>query len=78
MSYYSEGLEHHYEIGKEIDAYLTVDDLIEKTHYYLKHDDEREEIAMRGYRRSLAEHIMEKRLRNLLREIGQNKYLLKK
>jgi len=78
LSYYSEGLEHYYEIGKEIAVYLTVDDLIEKIHYYLKHDDVREEIAMRGYRRSLVDHTMEKRLRNLLREIGQNKYVLKK
>lgn len=73
LSYYAEGLEHYYEIGKEIAIYLDTDDLIEKIRYYLKHKDEREKIATAGYRRSLAEHTMEKRLRNLLQDIEQNK-----
>lgn len=77
LSYYVEGLERHYQIGEEIALYASREDLVDKVRYYLKHDDEREAIAQRGYERTLRDHTMEKRFQNLLREIGQNKYLKK-
>ncbi len=67
LSYYVEGLERAYEIGEEIAIYGDVDDLVRKIRYYLRHDDERETIAARGYERSLAHHTMEKRLLALAR-----------
>ena len=56
MVEYMEELEEFYEIGKEIVCYNNVDDLIEKIHYYLKHDDEQEVIRKAGYQRCLRDH----------------------
>jgi spore maturation protein CgeB len=67
LSFYVEGLEQCYKIGDEIDVYSSPAELVDKIDYYLKHEDEREEIAKRGYERTLAEHTMEKRLRAILK-----------
>lgn len=70
LSYYVEGLERAYEIGEEISIYGDVDDLVWKIRHYLRHQDKREEIAARGYKRSLAQHTMEQRMLALARASG--------
>lgn len=72
LSFYVEGLEKFYEINKEIVIYESLEDMIEKIKYYLKHQDEREEIAYLGYKRTLSDHTMVKRLKDLLIQIGYN------
>ena len=62
LSYYVEGLERCYQIGEEIAIYASPGELVEKIRHYLKYQNERETIAQRGYRRTLTEHTMEKRL----------------
>jgi spore maturation protein CgeB len=42
--------------GEEVVGYRSADDLIEKIRYYLKHDKERREIAIRGYRRAMQDY----------------------
>jgi spore maturation protein CgeB len=61
LSYYVEGLEKLYDISNEIAIYDSTDKMIGKIHYYLKHEDEREEIAFRGYQRTLRDHDMKQR-----------------
>lgn len=58
-----EYLNQFFEVGKEIVRYSTIDELIDKIHYYLKHDDERKEIALNGYRRTMRDHRFKKRMR---------------
>jgi len=70
LSHYADGLEHCYEIGQEIAVYLDVDDLVGKVKYYLTHDDEREAIASKGYRRTLAEHTYAQRFQSVFAGIG--------
>lgn len=70
LSYYVEGLEKMYSIGEEITLYVSPEDMIEKTKYYLKHDEERKAIAARGYARSLRDHSMEKRFQQIFGQIG--------
>ena len=65
LTYYTEGLERHYQIGEEIAIFASPEDLVEKIRYYLKHEDEREAIAQCGYKRTLAEYTMEKRFAQL-------------
>jgi len=65
LSYYVEGLERHYRIGDEMTIYESPEDLVEKVRYYLNHEAEREEVAQRGYERTLLEHTMEQRFRQL-------------
>jgi spore maturation protein CgeB len=70
LSYYVEGLERHYQIGDEIALYVSRDDLVEKVRYYLRHEDEREVIARCGYERTLREHTMEQRFREIFARLG--------
>lgn len=61
LSYYVEGLEHNYEIGKEIAIYTSPANLVEKVKYYLSNDIEREQLANAGYERTLKDHTFDKR-----------------
>jgi len=70
LSYYAEGLERMYSIGEEITLFVSPEDLIEKTQYYLKHEEERDAIARRGYERTLRDHAMEKRFQHIFRQLG--------
>ena len=70
FSYYVEGLERLYSIGEEIALFVSPEDLIEKTRHYLKHEEEREAIAKRGYERTLRDHTMEKRFADLFNAMG--------
>jgi spore maturation protein CgeB len=46
-----QNLEHFFSVGEEVVSYQNADDLIDKVKYYLIHDDERERIALNGFRR---------------------------
>ena len=70
LSYYVEGLERQYRIGEEIAIYASPEELLEKIRYYLKHEDEREAIAQRGYARTRSDHTMEKRFNHIFGELG--------
>jgi spore maturation protein CgeB len=70
LSYYVDGLEHCYEIGKEIAVYLSPDDLIDRIRYYLKDDELRESIALAGYRRTLKEHTFKQRFERVFASMG--------
>lgn len=70
LSYYIEGLERHYEIGKEIAVYLDPIDLVQKVQLYLQDDDLRAEIAAKAYQRSLSCHSYESRFHNAFDRMG--------
>ncbi|HWY51299.1 MAG TPA: glycosyltransferase [Chthoniobacterales bacterium] len=59
-----------YEIGKEIDAYRSQDELVEKTRFYLAHPDAAEELREAGYRRAVRDHTWKHRFKELFRKIG--------
>lgn len=63
-------LSEFYEIDKEIVAYSSVSELIQKIRYYLAHEEERERIAEAGHRRTLCDHTYEKRFRDMFEKIG--------
>ena len=67
LSYYVKGLESLYAIGDEIALFVSPDDLLNKTRYYLYHEVEREAIARRSRERTLRDHTMEKRLQDILK-----------
>lgn len=61
LSYYIEGLERHYTIGKEIGIYVDSFDLIQKVKFYLENEAVRDEIAKNAYERSVVDHSFESR-----------------
>jgi len=46
------GLSDHFKVGEEIACYSNDADLIEKSAYYLSHEDQREAIARRGWQKA--------------------------
>ena len=49
-------LEHFFAVGEEVVSYQDSGELIDKVHYYLAHDEERERIALNGFRRVQGEY----------------------
>ncbi len=55
-----------YTPGVEIETYSSPDEMMTKIDYYLKHEEERRNIALRGLERTLREHTYANRLNQLL------------
>jgi len=49
-------LDQFFSVGNEVVSYQDVDNLIDKIRYYLAHDEERERIALNGFRRVQKEY----------------------
>lgn len=73
LAEYAPLLEHFFEIekenGKEIDVFKTKEELLEKVRYYLKNEEERENIAKRGYQRSIKEYDVKLAVPDLIAKI---------
>ena len=67
----ADDLRDYYKLGEEIEVYNSDKDLVEKVKYYLAHPEKREEIAQRGYERTMREHSIEKRYEDIFRMIGK-------
>ena len=51
LSNYQEDLCKYFQIGKEFEVYESREELVDKTEYYLKHEDERINIAINGWKK---------------------------
>ncbi len=69
LTEYAVGLENYFEIGREIECFETAQEAAEKIQYYLKHSDEREQIAECGYLRAQREYTGQVQLSRVFREI---------
>jgi len=70
LSYYVEGLEHLFDIGKEIAIYTTPEELLEKCRFYLEHESEREAVAEAGLTRVMCEHRYADRFTKVFSDLG--------
>ena len=61
----SANLEELFEPGREVVAYYSEDDLVEKIEHYLEQDSERAAIAAAGQQRTLSEHTYRQRMAEL-------------
>jgi len=66
----ADDLSERYVFGEEIVTYEDNEDLVKKIKYYLNHPEEREEIAKRGYERTLRDHNAEKRFEKIFATLG--------
>jgi spore maturation protein CgeB len=55
-----------FDVGKEVIGYRDLRELKEKVEYYLRHQDEREEIARHGMMRTLKDHTYMRRMEEVL------------
>lgn len=51
MTNYQAELPEIFEIGVDLEAYSSLEELVDKCSYYLTHEDERQQIALNGYRK---------------------------
>ena len=63
-------LEQFFRVGEQVVGYASADDLVDKIRYYLEHEEERERIALAGYRKVMAEDLMKHRLRRAVELIS--------
>ncbi|WP_088834704.1 CgeB family protein [Paenibacillus tyrfis] len=63
-------LTRYYTPGVELDVYRSAAELIDKLDHYLKHDAERQTIALNGLRRTMQEHSFVTRVSQLLGLLG--------
>lgn len=66
----ADDLEQYFEIGKELVAYDSLEELIEKARFYAEHDEERERIAAAAYDRVMREHTWHHRYDSIFASAG--------
>lgn len=63
---YQAEIPEYFEIGKDLEAYESMEELAEKVHYYLTHEEERVEIAIHGYETTAKYHTYQMRLAEMI------------
>lgn len=66
MTNYQAELPEYFEIGVDLEAYSSLDELVDKCSYYLSHEDERKQIALNGYRKVCGQHTYPHRMKAML------------
>lgn len=66
MSNYQSDFMEYFVPGEDFVCYESYEDLEEKVHYYMEHEEERKRIALNGYEKVKESHTYEKRLEQLL------------
>jgi spore maturation protein CgeB len=61
-----------YELNKEAVGFEDINEAIDLIEYYLKHDDERREIAVNGFKKAKEKYLFSNIFRNALLEINTN------
>lgn len=69
MTNYQPELTEHFEIGVDLEAYTSLEDLVDKCAYYLSHETERKQIAINGYQKVKKYHTYQNRITEMLRII---------
>lgn len=72
MTNYQAELPEYFEIGKDLEAYSSIDELIDKCAFYLEHDDIRTDIAHSGYEKVKQYHTYSHRIAEMLRKTLAN------
>lgn len=66
LTNYQPEIPEYFVIGEDLDIYQSKEDLLEKTEYYLTHEEERKEIAYNGYQKVSANHTYLHRIMTML------------
>ena len=66
MTNYQAELNDYFEIGVDMEAYSSMEELVDKCNYYLQHEEERAAIARNGYEKVKANHSYFHRINSML------------
>ena len=69
MTNFQEELLDMFTIGEDIEAYSSIEELVDKCGYYLEHDDIRRNIAARGYEKVKNTHNILNRMADMIRNL---------
>lgn len=61
-------IEELFEDGKHLALYRSEEEMIDKAKYYIKHDEERENIAKAGYEEVMSKHTIQARVNRIIEE----------
>lgn len=67
---HSDEITEFYDVGREIDTYRSPEELVDKTRYYLRHQQAAENLREAGYRRAMRDHTWRNRFEELFRKTG--------
>lgn len=66
MTNFQSELPEYFDIGTDLEAYSSMEELVEKCAYYLEHEDVRRQIAENGYRKVCERHTYIHRIKNMI------------
>jgi spore maturation protein CgeB len=69
ISHYIDGIETFYDIRKEIEVFVTLEDLLDKIKFYLSNENLLNEIASNGYQKTISKHLYSKRFDDMFNKI---------
>ena len=72
MTNFQSELTDYFEIGRDLEAYSSMEELVDKCAFYLEHDDIRQEIARNGYEKIRQHHTYPHRIAEMLRNATAN------
>lgn len=72
LAEYSKELSNIFEIGKQVETYSTLDELVSKAKYYLDHESEALEIAKRGRDEVRKNHTISARVKHMLKNVHRS------
>lgn len=70
MTNFQTELPEYFDIGVDLEAYSSMEELVDKCAYYLEHEDERKQIARNGYEKVCADHTYIHRLKEMISTIS--------
>ncbi len=71
LTNYQPEVEELFTVGKEIEVFHDLEELLEKTEFYLSHEKERLTIAINGYKKVREEHTYAHRIKRILKTIEE-------
>lgn len=71
MTNYQAEIPELFEIGVDLEAYGSLEELVDKCSYYLTHEDERQQIALNGYRKVKEYHGYVNRMVEMVRMVAE-------
>ncbi len=66
MTNFQAELPEYFDIGADLEAYSSMEELVEKCAYYLEHEDVRRQIAENGYRKVCEQHTYIHRIKKMI------------
>lgn len=69
MTNFQSELTDYFTIGVDLEAYSSMNELVDKCAYDLAHDEEQKQIAKNGYEKMSADHTYPHRIREMLKTL---------